>query len=317
MGQGAVVGGSLGKAQAPFAFKKKRACRRPAIQKMASTLPSKVFLLPSAGASGAAPGEAALLTLRHPRTGRAAQYMLLPASEGAASAGADGGDPPAAMMLCEVQAGAETVDNGAPLLQPTSWFIGHRVCSDGALYLATPVDPLFLLLPVLHAARAKASPLDQLLDGGGGGGGGGGCPDLKSLRRALPADPRTALALLCEVNDQYGDDLLLYRLDEGKALRWLVAKAQQFKAALAAHAARDSAACAAAARAAGEGGDDVALGRSSHVATFKTSSSGSRTTAAAATASPGGGGGGGAGTNSADAAKAGRKRIFLPDPLRT
>ncbi|GFR80489.1 ribonuclease H2, subunit B, partial [Elysia marginata] len=32
-----------------------------------------------------------------------------------------------------------------------SWFIGNKVCSDGSLYLTSPMDPLFLLLPYLMA----------------------------------------------------------------------------------------------------------------------------------------------------------------------
>jgi ribonuclease H2 subunit B len=39
---------------------------------------------------------------------------------------------------------------------PTSWFIENDVVSNGALYLATPIDPLLLLLPWLVAARKKA-----------------------------------------------------------------------------------------------------------------------------------------------------------------
>lgn len=41
---------------------------------------------------------------------------------------------------------------------PTSWFIENSVSSHGALYLATPVDPLLLALPWLAAARGRAAP---------------------------------------------------------------------------------------------------------------------------------------------------------------
>lgn len=33
--------------------------------------------------------------------------------------------------------------------------------------------------------------------------------------------PRLELHKICDVNDQLGDDMLLYRLDEGKVLAWL------------------------------------------------------------------------------------------------
>ena len=256
---------------------------------------TKVLLLPVSPACANRPGKASILTLSHPRTGRSAQYLLLPvAPPTTTKAPEDDGTPPR-MQLCELQAGTETIDNGAPVRQPASWFTGHRVCSDGALYLATPVDPLFVLLPVLDAARAKACPLAQLLDSAPR------FPDLKALLRALPADPRASLAQLCAVNDRYGTDLLLYRLDERRALRWLIAKAAQFKAALAAHTVRSSAATAAAAAVAGEGGIDVALERSSHVATFKTSA-GSRKTATTASPGMGGAGGAGAGAGAKEAA---------------
>ena len=82
---------------------------------------------------------------------------------------------------------------------------------------------------VLEAARNRASPLAQLLESAPRS------PGLRALLRTLPPDPRGALALLCDVNDKFGADLVLYRLNERRVLRWLVAKAAQFKAAIAAH----------------------------------------------------------------------------------
>ncbi|KAL8538003.1 hypothetical protein ACS0TY_000090 [Phlomoides rotata] len=34
-----------------------------------------------------------------------------------------------------------------------SWFLGDYVCEDGRLYTATPVDPVFILLPVFEEAQ--------------------------------------------------------------------------------------------------------------------------------------------------------------------
>ncbi|XP_024961871.1 ribonuclease H2 subunit B isoform X3 [Cynara cardunculus var. scolymus] len=36
-----------------------------------------------------------------------------------------------------------------------SWFLGDYICEDGGLYLATPVDPVFILLPMFDEARMK------------------------------------------------------------------------------------------------------------------------------------------------------------------
>ncbi|KAK1270060.1 hypothetical protein QJS04_geneDACA004327 [Acorus gramineus] len=36
-----------------------------------------------------------------------------------------------------------------------SWFLGDYVCEDGSLYISTPVDPVFILLPIFEEARMK------------------------------------------------------------------------------------------------------------------------------------------------------------------
>ncbi|GKU98961.1 hypothetical protein SLEP1_g11890 [Rubroshorea leprosula] len=36
-----------------------------------------------------------------------------------------------------------------------SWFLGDYVCEDGRLYTATPVDPVFILLPIFEEAIMK------------------------------------------------------------------------------------------------------------------------------------------------------------------
>ncbi|BFG30037.1 hypothetical protein CerSpe_163120 [Prunus speciosa] len=37
----------------------------------------------------------------------------------------------------------------------TSWFLGDYVAEDDGLYTATPVDPVFILLPIFEEARMK------------------------------------------------------------------------------------------------------------------------------------------------------------------
>jgi ribonuclease H2 subunit B len=38
-----------------------------------------------------------------------------------------------------------------------SWFVDQQVVSDGKLYILLEIDPLFLLLPHLHAMNKKVS----------------------------------------------------------------------------------------------------------------------------------------------------------------
>ena len=39
-----------------------------------------------------------------------------------------------------------------------SWFIGDSVLEDGSMYLCTPVDPLFLALPLMESNRMQVMP---------------------------------------------------------------------------------------------------------------------------------------------------------------
>eukprot|EP00798_Chlamydomonas_sp_ICE-L_P004557 gene4557-14737_t len=103
----------------------------------------------------------------------------------------------------------------------SSWFVGGGVVSDGGVYMATPVDPIFVLLPVLERSRAKTAsssgmfcPLEQilsdpispalhvLLNGGGGGGGEG-----EEVQGSAPSTTPISELLLsvCEVKDAGGD----------------------------------------------------------------------------------------------------------------
>ena len=38
-----------------------------------------------------------------------------------------------------------------------SWFVGDAVLEDGSMYLCTPVDPLFLALPLLESSRMQVT----------------------------------------------------------------------------------------------------------------------------------------------------------------
>jgi hypothetical protein len=43
-----------------------------------------------------------------------------------------------------------------------SWFVEQKVVSDGLLYVASPFDPKFLVLPVMAKHATRFSPLEQV-----------------------------------------------------------------------------------------------------------------------------------------------------------
>ncbi|KAJ6925149.1 ribonuclease H2 subunit B isoform X1 [Populus alba x Populus x berolinensis] len=88
---------------------------------------------PSLTAGDAAAGiNGCLLLLRHPKSGNATNYLLSNDNEGA--------------VLQELHWFKQS---------HTSWFLGDYVSQDGSLYTATPVDPVFILLPIFEEARMK------------------------------------------------------------------------------------------------------------------------------------------------------------------
>lgn len=75
-----------------------------------------------------------------------------------------------------------------------SFFIDQSVQEDGSVLMASRIDPLFLLLPVLSKHATKWCPLDQALAEAG-------CGGLRGLRH-LDANK------LCDVNGEIlGNDL--------------------------------------------------------------------------------------------------------------
>lgn len=140
-----------------------------------------------------------VLALAHPRGGSPTQYLLTPSGH-----------------FCELQSFRPSGSKYG------SWFIEQKVVSDGLLYVASPMDPKFLLLPVLekHGA-AHFSPLEQIL-----------AAEADGLYMPLRTCQRLELHRMCDVNDQLGDDMILYRLNPEKVLTWLVSKVERTKRAL-------------------------------------------------------------------------------------
>ena len=104
------------------------------------------------------------------------------------------------------------LQNAAPR-KHASWFINQRVCSDPSFYMASRIDPRFLILPDLEKASARFSPLDQIVSVAEG-----------CARINLEKASSWGLHELCDINDKFGDDMILYRHNEAKMLDWLRAK---------------------------------------------------------------------------------------------
>ncbi|KAK8943351.1 hypothetical protein KSP40_PGU000656 [Platanthera guangdongensis] len=78
-----------------------------------------------------------------------------------------------------------------------SWFLGDYVCEDGSLYINTPVDPIFILLPIFNVARLKKGKergmfrqLDEILF----------VNDYPSYQRLLSL-AEESMPLVCEVKE--------------------------------------------------------------------------------------------------------------------
>ena len=86
-----------------------------------------------------------------------------------------------------------------------SWFVDQRVSSDSSIYLASPIDPRFLVLPALEKSSARYCPLNQI------------------ITNAIPLEGSTKWKLfeICDINDKLGDDMIFYRFNEAKTFVWL------------------------------------------------------------------------------------------------
>jgi len=97
----------------------------------------------------------------------------------------------------------------------------NNLVSNGSVNIATPIDPLFVILPALEKAAEKLSPWDQIesvLEGEG----------------VLPEKVVTEqmLSKICTTSDVMGDDMLLFKFSSEKTLSWLSAKYERVYALL-------------------------------------------------------------------------------------
>ena len=158
-----------------------------------------------------ASAEMRIVQLRCPSTQLAASYCIVKASKNG-SATSSLAESAAATIFEVNRAEASSAR------RPRSWFIDDHVQSDGALTISTPVDPAFILLDILSSnrnaeERSKYSPFSQIIERS--------MASFPHYRHLINAFPESAMASLCDVNSDYGPDMLLVRLNEDKVMRWM------------------------------------------------------------------------------------------------
>ncbi|GMH33303.1 hypothetical protein BSKO_01137 [Bryopsis sp. KO-2023] len=99
-----------------------------------------------------------------------------------------------------------------------SWLLGETALQDGGVYLCAPIDPLFLILPILERAKRKSRDgpgvfcdIMDALDGEGCG----------VLGNVLPEGQ-----LKCICDEQRVENLSYVRINEQKVLFWLEKKVE-------------------------------------------------------------------------------------------
>ncbi|XP_020572153.1 ribonuclease H2 subunit B isoform X2 [Phalaenopsis equestris] len=136
-------------------------------------------------------GEGCILSLIHPKSGNPTSYMLK-----------DG-------LLQEFHWFKQCYG---------SWFLGDYACEDGSLYFSTPVDPIFIFLPIFSNARLKKGKeqgmfrqIDEILFNN----------DYPSYQ-CLVSLAEQSMQLVCEVKEIGSSKF--FRLDDSKVLCWLCSK---------------------------------------------------------------------------------------------
>ncbi|KAK4358051.1 hypothetical protein RND71_023661 [Anisodus tanguticus] len=137
-----------------------------------------------------------LLSLRHPKSGNATCYLCVDGS------------------LQELHWFKQSYG---------SWFLGDYICEDGRLYTATPVDPVFVLLPIFEEARMKKKDdpgkfrqVDEIIYVAG-------YPGYQHFSSVA----ENCMQVVCDVKDI--GMTKFFRLNDEKVLKWLCLKVIQLK----------------------------------------------------------------------------------------
>ncbi|KAJ2916776.1 hypothetical protein MD484_g3620, partial [Candolleomyces efflorescens] len=143
------------------------------------------------------------LSLPHPRTGHFALFL------------------PTDTQILEVQAVSPS--------NPRSWFLDQNVIEDGKLLVMTPIDPVFLLIPLLEYGKSGVfMPADQIFDeisknmkGPEGEQLGADSTQAKSVFGLVSLKcTQVALRRVCE-NKDLTPDMAVYRYSKEKAIQYL------------------------------------------------------------------------------------------------
>uniref|UniRef100_A0A1E1X2I0 Ribonuclease H2 subunit B n=1 Tax=Amblyomma aureolatum TaxID=187763 RepID=A0A1E1X2I0_9ACAR len=100
-----------------------------------------------------------------------------------------------------------------------SWIVDNFVEPDGSLCVATPMDPLFFTVALLHKSDTKFRPLDDFVEDNS-------YPHLISIVRSCSSH----IQHIADVKE-LGEDRV-YRYNESKCLKWLTKKVKAVAAAL-------------------------------------------------------------------------------------
>ncbi|CAI5526199.1 unnamed protein product [Closterium sp. Naga37s-1] len=144
-----------------------------------------------------------------------------------------GGGAMARAAVCYMQQGEAVVEVAWFKDALSSWLLGDSVLQDGSLFMATPIDAAFMLLPILDKSRMKKEgsdsegmfrSLDEICTVDG-------FPSYGWLQSQGVWDP--VLPLITDIREV--GSTRFYRLNDGRVLAWLTCKVAALKAALRQH----------------------------------------------------------------------------------
>jgi len=168
-------------------YKREKALRMPSDIKSENNTETKVLITPTDSLENASDQDIKILKLKHPKTGEGAFFLY----------------NKSAKKLFEMLSFEE---------EHRSWFIGSKVVPDGRIFLVTPVNPVFLVLPYLIMAE-RLVPLDQMLQDDQ-------YPESEDILLESVTEDRLQL-----VSDSKGSkDLNVWKYNKEKTLDWLEKK---------------------------------------------------------------------------------------------
>ncbi|KAJ7079127.1 ribonuclease H2, subunit B [Mycena belliarum] len=188
-------------------------------------LPSDALKSSINAPSGSIPSSR-FLRLPHPRTGLASLFLPYESCSD---------DGPKRNAILEVQAVAPT--------NARSWFIGQEVVADGKLLVMTPIDPAFLLIPILQSvygdngAQGMFRPADEIfedaatnLEQSSTSSAGKDATLIVSKEDVLEFTSleccKSALSRVCDVKE-ITEDITVYRFSPDKVVEYLRIKVQR------------------------------------------------------------------------------------------